>query len=535
MNTPADELWDAIVVGTGVGGATFGWELARRGRRVLFCELGPARPQPLAGDYPELADGRRGAPLGESAGDAAVLARAGRCTDALVDRSAAAERAFVPFIGAGPGGSSALYGMAMERFMPHDFEPWSGPGATPGWPLGYDELAPWYARAEALYRVRGEADPLRAGAAPALMPAPALTPGGADLAGFLRTRGLHPYRLPTACEFVAGCTACQGVLCPHPCKNGADRVCLAPALQQHGAVLLSGCRVLAVHTEGRRATGVVAQVDGREVRLRGRVVALAAGALQTPLILRRSAGPRAQQGLANTSGLVGRGLMRHLVDLYLVRPQLAPGEALDNAVKELAFNDFYARPDARLGTVQSFGKLPPPAMLFGSLRDDVRHSPWRWSASLLGLARPLMQPVLHDLAERWTALASVAEDPPDDDNAVEPHPDGPHRAQLRYVPGPAARERIARFRREMAAVLRGRRWRLVRQAENNQRIAHACGTCRSGRDPRTSVVDRDLRLHDLDNVWVVDSSSFPTSGGTNPSLTIAAQAWRVACRVEETL
>lgn len=540
------QMWDVIVVGTGIGGATIGHRLASTGRQVLFCELGsaPEGQPPLRGAYPELSAGRCGAVL--DASHATALQQAGRCANTLVDDTGQQARSFVPFIGSGAGGSSALYGMAMERFMPADFHPGEHHGGVPGaavvehWPIGYDDLAPYYAAAEALYRVRGEPDPLAAaqiGAAtpPALLKPPVLSPAGAELSSFLAGRGLHPYRLPSACEFVPSCQSCQGFLCPHPCKNDAGRICLQPAVQAHGASLLQGCRVLAVRTHGRRATGVLCRRGGAEVELRARVVVLAAGALQTPLILLRSPAAGGTGGLGNASGLVGRCLMRHLIDLYLVRPKLPGGEPFDNRRKEIACNDFYLRDGDKLGTLQSFGRLPPADMLYGSLRDDVRASRWPWAAAALPLARPLLRPLLRDMAENRLALATIAEDLPYADNAVLPHRAGPESACLHYGLRAEGLQRAERFRRHMDGVLRGRSWRRLEQAGNNQRIAHVCGTCRFGDDPRSSVLDRDNRVHECDNLFVVDSSFFPSSGGTNPSLTIAANALRVGERIDQLL
>jgi choline dehydrogenase-like flavoprotein len=555
MNTERDgaepehlrQVWDAIVVGTGMGGATIGHRLARAGKKVLFCELGgvPTTTGPLLGEYPELAAGRRGGVL--DASQAAALLEAGRCADTLVDESRARPRSFVPFVGYGPGGSSALYGMAMERFMLADFHPGvhhaSAPGAAvvAAWPISYEELAPSYAEAEALYRVRGGLDPLAAaqiGAAapPVLLPPPPISPAAGELASFLAGRGLHPYRLPSACEFNASCQSCQGFLCPSPCKNDANSVCLQPALRAHGASLLQGCRVLGVRTQGRRATGVHCLWAGRELELQARAVVLAAGALQSPLILLRSQDGRGHEGLGNASGLVGRHLMRHYIDIYLVRPHLQAGVAFDNRRKEIACNDFYVDGGGnKLGTIQSFGRLPPAEMLFASLRDDLGATGWSWLAPALALARPFMRPVLRDMVENRLALATIAEDLPYADNAVAPHPAGLSHSTLRYAVHAEGVQRVAAFRRHMAGVLRGRSWRLVPQADNNHRIAHVCGTCRFGDDPRLSVLDRDNRLHDLDNLFVVDSSFFPSSGGTNPSLTIAANALRVGARIADQL
>jgi choline dehydrogenase-like flavoprotein len=529
----ARRRWDVIVVGTGMGGGTLGHRLAAQGRSVLFCERGaaPLMADPLGDNgYPELTlhpPGRVPSP-----GDRALLDRHGRCADPLVDVTGARPRSFVPFIGQGLGGSSALYGMALERFWPVDFEPASGTAGTGGaaaverWPLRYDDLLPHYRAAERLYQVRGDVDPLRAlKGLPADEPlpgAPALPAADEALRRWLEARGLHPYALPSACAYAPGCGTCQGHRCARACKRDAASVCVEPALRAHDAALLPGCRVVAVRTDGRRAIGVACETSQGPLNLQADTVVLAAGALQTPLILERSA-------LAQGSGALGRYLMRHYIDLYLVRPEpSSAGEPFDNRRKALAFNDFYATDEGKLGTVQSFGRLPPVSMLLGSLEDDLRASPWRPLAPLLPLLRPALRPMLDDWVHGWHVLATIVEDLPHADHWVRPLDGRGEGAQLRYRMTDEGRRRVAAMRRRMATLLRGRRWRRLDQAANNQRIAHVCGTCRFGDNPACSVLDRHNRVHDLDNLFVVDSSFFPSSGGTNPSLTIAANALRVA-------
>ncbi|MBK6469429.1 MAG: GMC family oxidoreductase [Betaproteobacteria bacterium] len=299
--------WDVIVVGTGMGGATLGHRLASAGRKVLFCELGPhRRADLLRGAYPELNGGRRGTVL--DASGSADLMRAGRCFDTLVDESHRRPRSFVPFIGSGAGGSSALYGMALERFMrsglsagrgrpaPTRMPPSSngGPSATTNWRR--ITPAPKPCTECAASRIPSPQPNSVPAAPPVLLPPPPISQAGAGLVAHLAAQGLHPYRLPVACEFEAGCLSCQGVLCPMPCKNDSGRICLQPALREHGAALISGCRVLAVRTAGRRATGVLCRWSGQDLELRARVVVLAAGALQTPLILLRSRDGQGREG-----------------------------------------------------------------------------------------------------------------------------------------------------------------------------------------------------------------------------------------------
>ena len=493
--------WDALVIGTGVGGATLGYALARAGWRVLFLEKGRAagrHADTLRGGYPELV-------CPDAAAQADCLRRGGRLWEPLRDGA----HALTPLMGCGSGGSSALYGMAMERFFPADFA---------DWPITYDDLAPYYDRAEALYGVRGERDPLRP-PAPALPPAPPLSPVAQELMAHFRARSLNPYRLPQACAFLPECSCCQGYLCPRACKIDAGRACLEPALAEHGAALLDECEALRLEADSRRVTGLVCRHAGATFTLRARHVVLAAGALQSPALLLRSASAAWPQGLANRSGLVGRRLMRHLVDLYLVFTR----EKADRRQKELALSDLYQRDGEKLGTLQAFGALPPAAMLVQDLIRDLRaRAPW--AAPLLAPVRPLLRPLLDRLFERGVLLAAILEDLPHADNRVLP---GPPLA-IAYHLQAQDRMRLQRFRRAVRLALRPYRILALHQAEKNAMLAHVCGTCRFGDDPATSVLDRHNRAHDLDNLWVVDAAFFPTSGGTNPALTIAANALRVA-------
>lgn len=536
---PTRIIWDAIVVGTGVGGATLGHALAKAGKRVLFCERGLnniARPGALTADYAEQLGQDKAGML--DAQSAMLLANAGRFDDVVIDESNSRTRHFVPFVGSGSGGSSALYGMALERFAKSDFAPGkshsnaSESSLEDAWPVRYDAFCAYYEAAEMLYRVRGTADPLnpRLESTRSLLSPPPLTPAVAKLRDFFVTRGLHPYQLPMACEYVAGCQCCQGFLCGMDCKNDSARICLAPAIRNFGATLLDDCRVVRIEADRSRATGVVCRWRGRDIVLLGKQIVLAAGALQTPNLLLRSHSAHWPNGLANGSGMVGRNLMRHCIDLYLIQPnRVDRGSDFDNRFKELAFNDFYCADGAKLGSVQSFGRLPPAQMLFGSIKQDIQDGRVPWLAGGFALTRPLLLPVLERMVDRSIALATTMEDLPYLDNRVLPAADGaPEAVRITYRLHDQERARLAIFRSLMRDTLKSLRWRLIKQAENNQRIAHVCGTCRFGNDPKTSVLDQNNRCHELENLYVVDSSFFPSSGGTNPSLTIAANALRVA-------
>jgi len=235
------------------------------------------------------------------------LARAGRNTEWYRDTTPGARpKPFRPIVGSGMGGSSALYGMVTERFFREDFEPRAnfrdvGDSTVPeSWPVKYEEMVPWYRKAEQLYRVRGAADPLRPGddTDSLLRPAP-MTASNSEVAAFLTERGMHPYGLHVACEYTDECKACQAYLCAAGCKNHAGNICVEPALRDHGAVVLDRTTVVRLESTRTRITGVVARHSGQTLRFTGKVVVLAASALQTPVILLNSGSKDWPNGLAN--------------------------------------------------------------------------------------------------------------------------------------------------------------------------------------------------------------------------------------------
>jgi len=528
-----EQHWDVIIVGTGMGGATIGHALAKAGKRVLFCEKGKSSWQAtsMKGRYPEASFDRPSAPLPRHR---PLLASGGRDWNEIEDKSHTRHKSYLPFIGAGTGGSSALYGMALERFFPADFSPRaSHPAATEAdlpesWPIAYEDLIPFYEAAERLYRVRGEVDALRGEEfRPDYLRPPPLTQSARQLRDYLRDQGCHPYRLPQACEFKAGCACCQGYLCPLDCKNDSGRICLEPALGQYGAQLFDECEVLRLEAEATRVTGVVCRYRGKILTLRGAVVILAAGALYTPSILLASRSAEWPDGLANRSGRVGRNLMRHFVDMYVLRSGLHEG--LEARWKEIAFNDYYAG-DAKLGSVQSFGALPPAAQLVASLQHDLRQGPIPLAGGLFILVKPLVQAYLQRVLSRGPIMASILEDLPYLDNRVEVD-SATGRLDLYYTIHAQDQDRIAQMRSHLRRLFKPFRPMLLPQAENNERLAHVCGTCRFGEDPAISVLDPNNRAHGVDNLYVVDASFFPSSGGINPALTIAANALRVARKI----
>lgn len=525
-----ERQWDYLIVGTGMGGATVGYALAKAGKSVLFCERGASHltnPDAIRGDFAEASFAK---PEAVQPKHADILHRAGRYTEPVTDLSGFHPKSHIPFLGSGTGGSSALYGMALERFFPRDFTPRENfadvaDSTLPArWPLTYDELRPYYEAAERLFRVRGDVDPSR-NEPPTehLLPPPPASPVGQELLGFFSGKGLHPYRVPLACERLPECQCCQGYLCARECKNDAARVCLRPAVEKHGAELLDECEVLRLEADGHKVTGVRCRHRGAEVTLRAGAVILAGGGLKTPQLLLNSSSDLWPNGLANRSGLVGRNLMRHYVDLYMVRTDTPPGP--DARLKELAFNDLYFIDGQKYGTVQSFGSLPPVPVLLAEQERELRENRRPFLASLFRLGKPLVRPIFRRVLSGRVILASIMEDLPYHDNRVTVGPEG---VRIEYRLRDAERRRVEAFRKLVADALRPYRFSLVKQAENNERLAHVCGTCRAGESPDESVLNRFQRTHDLGNLYVADASCFPSSGGTNPGLTVAALALRLA-------
>ncbi|OBH02055.1 MULTISPECIES: GMC oxidoreductase [unclassified Mycobacterium] len=527
-------VWDVIVVGTGMGGGMLGYQLARFGRRVLFVEKGrstlPGTPGTIRSAIPELAEPwTAGSP--QAYYDA--LARAGRSTDEIEDVSGRRSKRFVPFMGSGTGGSSALYGMVCERFFAGDFTPrqnFRDPGESTvpeAWPLTYEQMSPWYAQAEKLLGVRGQPDPMRPEAAEVgLPPAPPFSVDNQPLVDYFSSRGLHPYHLPMACDYTDGCTTCQSYLCPQSCKHDAARNGVLPAVAEHGAHLLTECRVVRLDADCTQVRQVICQHRSGTLALKAKVVVLAAGALVTPVLLLNSRSGDWPRGLANGSDLVGRNLMRHLADPIQIWPQ--PGSKITAENKEIGLNDFYFWNGQKYGTVQSFGAIPPMEM--------VTHRP-NWQGKAMRLMSPAVRRVYERFFTGGLVLVAIMEDLPYLDNRVlpsdRPKSDGRQRLRLEYRLHASEIERHAAFLSELKDVLKPFRQIGLGSGEENVNLGHVCGTCRFGTDPKTSVLDPHNRAHEVDNLYVVDASFFPSSAGLNPSLTVAANALRVAAHVND--
>jgi choline dehydrogenase-like flavoprotein len=542
---PTGVEWDVAVIGAGMGGATVGYELARLGRRVLFLEKGML----LHGEGHDQADATAKPDENLLAqadpADEHPLARlrAGRWPLRLQGRTSFGDIDFFAPLGCGSGGSTALYAAALERFFPADFEPRANyPTVNDStlperWPITYEELRPFYERAEELFRVRGTRDPLRSWEEPILREPPGLSPRDQHFLESFQRLGLHPYRIHVGYEFIDGCTECPAGPCLRGCKNDSGRICLLPALEKHGASILPQCEVVKLGAGKSEVKEIQCRRNGKALSIRAKIVVLAAGAYMTPVLLLNSRSDTWPEGLANRSGLVGRNLMLHVADYIAVRPLKRLSHA--GPQKSLAFNDLYLSEGQKLGAFQSVGAAVSLGQIMQYMRDVAEKDPAWWKK--LASPRPTWWRKLSSPAIRLVAMVMyhvfnfknaavwgmVIEDLPYYDNRVIVDPRARNGMRFEYRYADELKTRVLSFRRRLAKALGPHRM-IVLSGENNLNFGHVCGTCRFGDHPKSSVLTRDNRAHDLSNLYVVDASFFPSSGGTNPSLTIAANALRVA-------
>jgi choline dehydrogenase-like flavoprotein len=491
-----DSSPDVIIIGSGIGGATIARGLAASGARILILERG----QQLI-DTPETRD------------DRAIFQRGHfRSPEMWVDSDG---RPFSPGTFYNVGGNSKFYGAVMYRYRREDFEAREHRGGvSPGWPITYSDLEPWYGKAEWLFQVRGESakDPTEPphSTGYAYPPVPN-EPFIAAVADRLEALGLHPSPLPLAVNhrqwLDRAKTPWDGFPDTRTGKIDAETGPLAEALTNPNVSLMQNARVvrLELDSKGRRVRRLVLQREGQECRLQAKVVVLAAGAVNSAALLLRSATAFAPSGVANRSDQVGRNFMNHNCTAMLaIDPRLR-----NTAIYQKTFglNDFYLN-DGKggypLGNVQLLGKISGPIL----------------KANLPAVPEFVLRRMAHHSVD-WYLMS---EDLPNPLSRVRV--DG---TQIKLDWQRSNLEAHSDLRRRMKDVLRAAHFPIVLSKPFDKRSpSHQCGTAVMGRDPATSVVDVWCRSHDHENLFVVDASVLPTSAAVNPALTIAALALRAA-------
>ncbi len=502
--------FDIIIIGTGAGGGTLVYKLAPSGKRILILERGDFLPKekenwdPLA-----VAQGRY------------------RTTEMWRDRDG---KEFSPYHHYWVGGNTKMYGGALLRLRERDFEATEHfDGTSPAWPLKYRDFAPWYDEAESLYAVHGTRgiDPTEPPATNGY-PYPALPfePRMAEVSEAIRRQGFNPAPIPLAIRLPQDHNGRQsdrlqielydGYPDPTGAKGDSHEVGIQGALQYPNVTLLRNRKALKINTDksGRRAVSVTVAHDGMEETYSADTIVAACGAINSAALLLRSANEKHPGGLANSSGQVGRNLMIHnngVVLAYSAKPNPSTFQ------KAILIPDFYHGADDSpypLGAIQNMGKADP-LLLADAVGDELGKN-GKDAAHFAG---------------HIVDFFITAEDLPKHENRVAVDAQG--NIQLHYTPNNL--EAYNRLRDKLTGIM-------DRVAENEGvggstryygfklgigGVSHQNGTCRFGYDPKTSVLDVHCKAHDLDNLYVVDTSFFPSSGAVNPSLTAMANALRV--------
>ena len=516
--------YDVIIIGTGAGGGTLAWALAPTGKRILLLERG---------DY---------VPREKDNWSTKAVNLEGKYNTKEIWRDADGKELH-PHTNYWVGGNTKFYGAALFRLRREDFgevKHWGG--VSPAWPISYEDMEPYYTRAERLYQVHGErgVDPTDPPAsAPYPHPAVSHEPRLQQLSDDWARLGHRPFHVPLGVLLdeqnprkspCIRCATCDG----HPClvgaKSDAQVLCIDPALEHPNVTLLTGAYVSRLETSasGGQVTRVVVQRDGAVETYSSSIVVVAGGAINSAALLLRSANDRHPRGLANGSDVVGRHYMGH-VNSVLLAISKCPNPTVFQ--KTLALNDFYFGADDwqhPMGHISFVGKVDAD-----TLRAGAPAIAPGWTLDLM--AR-------HSL-DFWL----TSEDLPDADNRVTL--DRQRNIVLAYKPNNEEGHRRlieklkSLMKRQTRCSVHGHECHeglFARNLYAGQRIplagvAHQNGTIRFGHDPKTSALDPICKAHELDNLYVVDASCFPSSAAVNPALTIIANALRVGDHLKERL
>ena len=504
--------YDVIVIGSGAGGGTLAHRLAPSGKRILLLERGgwlPREPQNW------------------------------RAEDVFVDNRYVSDdtwyysdgSSFNPEVHYFVGGATKRYGAALYRLRKEDFDELRHHGGTsPAWPISYEEMEPYYTQAEQLYQVhgaRGEDPTEPPASAPYPHPAVSHEPRIQQLSDDLAKAGLHPFHAPCGILLdesnmpfskCVRCDNCDGFPCLVHAKSDAEVIAVRPAIEHPNVTLLTEAEAVRLqgNDPGTAVTGVVVQHDGETETFEADLVVVSAGAANSARLLLASATDEHPRGLANGSDQVGRNFMFHNSEAVLALSK-EPNPTVFQ--KTLGVNDFYLaseKYDYPLGNIQMVGKSQAP-MFRGEKPHETLLAP-KWT--------------LDDVARHAIDFWLSTEDLPRAENRVTLTKDG--HIQINYTASnQVPKDDLFGELKSMLADLGMHHGHLLpHHAYLKNEIpvagcAHQAGTCRFGSDPATSVLNPDCRAHELDNLYVVDTSCFPSIGAVNPALTAMANALRV--------
>jgi len=522
-----DQHYDVIIIGTGAGGGTLAHRLASSGKRVLILERGGYLPRERD-NWESTAVFVKGKYL---------------APEVWYDQHG---QEFQPEVNYYVGGNTKFYGAALFRLRPEDFgELRHHGGVSPAWPIRYEDLEPYYTQAEHLYLVHGRhgEDPGEGSvSAQYAYPPVEHEPRIQQLSDDLEKQGLHPFHLPIGVNLTQDehgratedsvcirCNRVDGFPCLVRGKSDSQIICVDPALKHENVSMVTGANVRRLETDptGRSVTNVVTELeDGSVTGFRADIVVVACGAVNSAALLLRSANDRHPRGLANSSDVVGRHYMRHN-NLALMAVSKEPNDT--QFQKTLALNDWYLGSDDwdyPLGGVQMLGK---------SDSEQIRGEAPRWA----GKVSPDMpfEVLAHHAVDFWLC----GEDLPQPENRVTLDGEGNIHLVLDEKNNTEGVKRLQHKLQGMLGHLGLHPQHLLPRSLYLHKgmpigaTAHQAGTVRFGDDPRSSALDVNCKAHDLDNLYVVDTSFFPSIGAVNPSLTAIANALRVGDHIVERL
>jgi choline dehydrogenase-like flavoprotein len=485
---------DIVIIGSGIGGATMAAQLAPTGQSIVILERGERLE-----DTPDSRNAK------------AIFADGVyRPEENWLDGEG---HPFNPGNYYCVGGNTKFYGAVLIRYRREDFgEVRHMGGISPAWPLTYEEMEPWYQAAENMYGVCGDAgqdptEPTHSAAYP--HPPVPDEPDIADLRQRLLKAGVTPSCLPLAVDLERWLERAPTPWDAFPDTNGgkrdAESVGLAKALPYPNVRLITGAEVSHMETDiDGRVSGVCYVKDDTKYRLAPRIVVLSAGAVNSAVILLRSANEKYPKGLANSSDMLGRHFMNHNCSAILAIHPLRRNRAVYQ--KTIQFNDFYRSGgpgNTPLGNAQLLGKI---------------------SAEILSAQSALPRPLAGWIASHSVDWYVMSEDLPNPESRVSIK--GRH-IQLDWKR--SNWEAHTTLVAKVTKVLKRAGYPfIISRAFDRRTPSHQCGTAKFGEDPKRSVLDLYCRSHDHTNLFVVDASFLPTSAAVNPALTIVAQALRAA-------
>jgi choline dehydrogenase-like flavoprotein len=512
--------FDVIIIGSGAGGGTLAGHLAPSGKRILILERGDWLPREI-----ENWDA-----------DEVFVKNRYVSKETWYDEKG---KAFQPGIHYYVGGQTKFYGAALYRLRKEDFgELRHHDGISPAWPISYDDLEPYYTKAEELYEVHGNhaEDPTEPRASRAYpFPAVSHEPRIQQLSDDLERAGYHPFHAPCGIRLLENdmpnsvcirCQTCDGFPSLVMGKSDAEVFGVRPALTHPNVTLVTNARATRLTTDegGTMVTGVEVDQDGGKTTYRGDIVVVSAGAANSAALLLASASDRHPTGLANGSDQVGRHYMFHNSTAVLA---ISKEENPTMFQKTLGVNDFYFGMDGfdyPMGNIQMVGKSTAP-MFRGEKPIETKLAP---------------QFSLDEVAKHAVDFWLSTEDLPDPDNRVTLAKDGNVTLTYTYNNQEPKKQLYNKLKSMLGHLGMHPDHLLPRTTYLKNDIpiagvAHQAGTVRFGKDPATSVLDVNCKAHEVDNLYVVDTSFFPSIGAVNPALTAIANAIRVGDHLLERL